>query len=92
MRKLCRLMISRYTLCALIILLDLSLLVYFALNAYRYSVAFFAISVIVTAAILVSLINRDANPAVADVWRALIRAILFAAYVEEGGALCRGAL
>ena len=68
MRKLCRVMISRYTLCALIILLDLSLLVYLALYAYRYSVAFFAVSAIVTAAILVSLINRDANPEFKITW------------------------
>ena len=62
MRKILRVLFSRYTMCALIILLDLSLLVFLSVKAYNYSLLFLVLSGLVTVSVFLSLINRDANP------------------------------
>ena len=68
MRKILRVLFSRYTLCALIILLDLSLLIYLGVKAYAYSLLFLILSGVVTVAVFLSLINRDANPEFKITW------------------------
>ena len=68
MRKILRVLFSRYTLCALIILLDLSLLIYLGIKAYAYSLLFLALSGAVTVLVFLSLINRDANPEFKITW------------------------
>ena len=54
--------------CALIILLDLSLLVFLSAKAYNYSLLFLVLSDLVTVAVFLSLINRDANPEFKITW------------------------
>lgn len=62
MRKLCRFLFSRYFVSSLVILLDISLLIYLVVYASRYSVYALLSVIIINFITIFSLVNRDANP------------------------------
>ena len=62
MRKLCRILFSRYFISGILILAELSLLFYLIFFAYGYSIYALVVIVVVNVAFVISLINRDANP------------------------------
>lgn len=74
-RKLWRVLISRYTLSALFILLELLIVFYFIFYAYAYSLVFVFLSVIVDVLVILSLINRDTNPEFKLTWLAVVTLI-----------------
>lgn len=62
MRKLCRVLFSRYAISALIILAELVLLFYLMTFAYVYSALAFALIMTVDLLTAIAIINMDANP------------------------------
>ena len=62
MRKLCRVLFSRYAVSALIILAELALLFYLMTFAYVYSALAFSLIMIVDILAAVGIISMDANP------------------------------
>ena len=75
MRRLCRLLFSRYSISAILILIEVVIIVYFPLGKVTAYVAA-AISVIASAVALVSLINKDTNPEYKIPWTVLIVALM----------------
>jgi cardiolipin synthase len=65
-------MFSRYTISALLILLELALLIYIALEVSAYSVLFLAILLVLNFAVLISVINSPSNPEYRVSWLALV--------------------
>lgn len=72
MRKLCRMIFSRYFISAAAILAELSLVLYLTLAAYEYSWYALALIAVVNVAVLISLINRDANPEYKVSWLVVV--------------------
>lgn len=62
MRKLCRILFSRYALSALAIAIDLMLLCFILFYASSYSVYIYVAMVSLDIVVIISIINRDANP------------------------------
>ncbi len=62
MRRLCRILFSRYTICAIVIALDIALMTYIIMRSVYLYFWIFGIAVICDIAVVLSLINRDANP------------------------------
>lgn len=62
MRKLCRFVFSRYALSALAIIIDLALLCLIIFYASSYSIYVFITMVVLDVIVIISIINRDANP------------------------------
>lgn len=75
MRRLCRLLFSRYSISAILILIEVVIIVYFPLGKVTAYVAA-AISLIASAVALVSLINKDTNPEYKIPWTVLIVALM----------------
>ncbi len=71
MRKLGRLIFSRYAVCALIIALELALLISILLIA-EFFATLFAISTVISVFTLITLINRDVNPEYKVSWAIVI--------------------
>ena len=72
MRKIFRIFISRYALCAVFILAELALIAYLAFYAYAYSFLFVLIMSIVNSLVILSLINRDTNPEFKLTWLVVV--------------------
>ena len=75
MRKLYRMLFSRYFISAMVILAELALIFYLVLVAYDYSLAALGIITAVNVAIVVSLINRAANPEYKVSWLVVVMLI-----------------
>lgn len=75
MRKILRVLVSRYTLSAIFILAELFILSYFIFYAYAYSLIFVLVSAAVDVLVIVSLINRDTNPEFKLTWLAVVTLI-----------------
>ena len=75
MRRLCRLLFSRYSISAILILIEVVIIVYFPLGKVTAYVAA-AISAIASVIALVSLINKDTNPEYKIPWTVLIVALM----------------
>ncbi len=72
MRKLCRVLFSRYFVSAVMILAELAVLLFFVLYAWRYSAIFYFLSLAINFAVIFSLINREANPEYKVSWLAVL--------------------
>ena len=72
MRKLIRILTSRYSICAAFLLIEVALSVYLAFYAYNYSFIFVVLVGIVNLLVIISLINRDANPEFKLSWLAVV--------------------
>lgn len=77
MRKLCRVLFSRYAISALTILLSLISLLLLLLYASTYSVYFLIPMVLLDVAVILSIINRDANPEYKLSWAVISLVIPF---------------
>lgn len=75
MRRFLRVLFSRYTISALIILLYLAALAYFIFYFSIYSLVFFLCAAAVDIIVLIQLINRDINPEVKLTWLAVLLAV-----------------
>ena len=72
MRKIYRILISRYAASAVFILAELALMFYLIFYAYAYSVAFVLFATLVDVLVIISLINRDTNPEFKLTWLAVV--------------------
>ena len=72
MRKLCRIIFSRYFISAVLILAELALLFYLLFFAYGYSVYALILIAAVNVIAVISLINRDANPEYKVSWLVIV--------------------
>ena len=72
MRKIFRVLVSRYTLSALFILAEIALIAYLAFYAYTYSFLFVLLANVVNLLVILSLINRDTNPEFKLTWLAVV--------------------
>ncbi len=72
MRKLCRVLFSRYFVSAVMILAELAGLLFLFLYASRYSAVFYVLSLIINVAVIFSLINKEANPEYKVSWLAVL--------------------
>ena len=72
MRKLCRVIFSRYFFSAAIILAEFFLLFYILFFAYEYSAAALIIRGAIDIVVIISLINRDSNPEYKVSWLAVL--------------------
>ena len=72
MRKLCRMIFSRYFISAIIILAELALIFYLTFSAYEYSWYALALITVVNVIVLISLINRNANPEYKVSWLVVV--------------------
>ena len=72
MRKLCRMIFSRYAISALVILLELALIALLGFRAYEYSVYALALFIAVDIAVIITLINRNANPEYKVSWLVVV--------------------
>ncbi len=72
MRKIFRVLVSRYTLSALIILAEIALIAYLAFYAYTYSFLLVLLANVVNLLVILSLINRDTNPEFKLTWLAVV--------------------
>ncbi len=71
MRKLGRMIFSRYAVCALIIALELALLISILLIA-EFFATLFAVSTVISIFTIITLVNRDANPEYKVSWAIVI--------------------
>ena len=71
MRKLCRMLFSRYSISALLILLEILIIVYFPLGRVTAYVAI-ALSFVISIVAAINLINKDANPEYKISWIVVI--------------------
>ena len=67
-KRLGRILISRYTICAVAIIFEVLILALVIAAASVVSYLFFGIALIVNFAVVVSIINRDANPEYKVTW------------------------
>ncbi len=72
MRKLFNIMFSRYTISALLILLEVWLLIYLVIEMSAYSILFLILMLIVNFAVFVSVITSSSNPEHRLSWLALV--------------------
>lgn len=72
MRKIFRVLVSRYMLSALFILAEIALIAYLAFYAYTYSFLFVLLANVVNLLVILSLINRDTNPEFKLTWLAVV--------------------
>ena len=72
MRKLCRVLFSRYAISAIMIVFEVLAIVYLAINAWSSLYVLAAVGAVYALATLVSLINRDANPEYKITWAVII--------------------
>ena len=72
MRKLLRVLFSRYMLSALLILLEIGLLTYLIVEMSYYSIAFLLFVAFIDFAVLISIINADYNPEYRVTWMAVV--------------------
>ena len=77
MRKLCRVVFSRYFISALLILTELALLFYLVTFAHGYSFYFTVLLIVIDAISVISLINRSANPEYKVSWLVVIAFVPF---------------
>lgn len=75
MRKLYRMFFSRYSISAAVILAELLLIFYLVFEAYEYSIFALALISAVNIAIVISLINRNANPEYKTSWLVVVMLI-----------------
>ncbi len=75
MRKLCRMLFSRYAISAILILLEVLIIVYFPLGRVTAYVAV-AFSVLISIVAAINLINKDANPEYKISWIVVIMLIM----------------
>ena len=75
MRKLCRMIFSRYFISAMVILAELVLIFYLIFAAYDYSLVALAIITVVNITIVISLVNRNANPEYKVSWLVVVMLI-----------------
>ena len=75
MRKLCRMLFSRYTISAILILLEVLIIVYFPLGRVTAYVAM-ALSFVISVIAAVNLINKDANPEYKISWLVVIMMVM----------------
>ena len=72
MRRLCRILFSRYTICALVIAVDIALMSYILFYSVYLYFWIFGIAVLCDAAVVLSLINREANPEFKVSWLVVV--------------------
>ncbi len=72
MRRICRVLFSRYAISAVMIVLEVALMVYLFLSASNSIYAVIAVSSLATAAAFISVINRNANPEYKVSWISII--------------------
>ena len=72
MRKLCRMIFSRYAISAIVILLELALIALLGFRAYEYSVYALVLFNVVDIAVIITLINRNANPEYKVSWLVVV--------------------
>ncbi len=72
MRKLCRIIFSRYTISALVIMLELTLIAFLGIRAYEYSIYALVLISIVDLVVIITLINRNANPEYKVSWLVVV--------------------
>ena len=77
MRKLCRAVFSRYTVSAILILIEMALMVYLYFSASTYSVVAFVLAVFVNIFAVVYIINRNDNPEYKVAWVVVVLALPF---------------
>lgn len=77
MRKLLRVLFSRYTISALFFLSELVFLAFMLSYAQAYSYLFFLISQILNTFVVISLINREANPEFKVTWVTVVSFLTF---------------
>ena len=77
MRKLCRVVFSRYFVSALFILTELALIFYLVTFAHDYSFYFVILLTLIDAVSVISLINRSANPEYKVSWLVVIAFVPF---------------
>jgi cardiolipin synthase len=75
MRKICRVIFSRYFFSALVILAELFLLFYILFFAYEYSALALLVRGVVDVVVVISLVNRDSNPEYKVSWLAVLMLI-----------------
>lgn len=71
MRKLARLLFSRYTVCALIIALELALFIFILMLAESFA-ALISVSTLLSVTALIHLMNKDVNPEYKTSWAVVI--------------------
>lgn len=72
MKKLIKILFSRYTISAFIILMELLLVAYIIFGAWTYSYIAFIVAILVSFTTLLFVINRDANPEYKVSWIVVI--------------------
>ena len=72
MRKLCRVLFSRYAISAIMIVFEVLATVYLAINAWGSLYVLAAVAAVYALAAIISLINRDANPEYKTTWAVII--------------------
>ncbi len=77
MRKLLRVLFSRYMLSALLILLEIGLLAYLIFEVSYYSVAFMLLVALVDFIVLIAIVNADYNPEYRVTWMAVVMLVPF---------------
>ena len=77
MRKLCRVVFSRYFVSALFILTELALIFYLVTFAHDYSFYFVILLTLIDAVSVISLINRSANPEYKVSWLVIVAFVPF---------------
>ena len=75
MRKLCRIIFSRYFISAVLILAEIALIFYLLFAAYEYSFLALTIITAINAVALITLVNRNANPEYKVSWLVIIMLI-----------------
>ena len=89
MRKISRVLFSRYSVSAIVILAELLLLAFLAIEAYVYSIYALAAIYAVNAAVILTLVNRSANPEYKVSWLLVVMllppfgAILYALFYSR---------
>ena len=89
MRKISRVLFSRYSVSAIVILCELLLLAFLAIEAYEYSILALIIIYAVNAAVILTLVNRSANPEYKVSWLLVVMmlppfgAILYALFYSR---------
>ena len=89
MRKISRVLFSRYSVSAIVILAELLLLAFLTVEAYEYSIFALALIYAVNAAVILTLVNRSANPEYKVSWLLVVMmlppfgAILYALFYSR---------
>ena len=77
MKKICRVLFSRYFVSAVFILAELFMLLYLVTEAYSYSLYAFILFVILDAAAVIAIVNKSSNPEYKVSWLVVVAFVPF---------------